>query len=97
MSVSPPLRLFLGCVEATTVVLSCLQYASYKRHQSVTRSRRVSLRMCVKSLVDKAAFEAVGDDCGDLDNFCAAMEHVFTHRIQGLPCIMHFVCERGSL
>ncbi|CAI8038146.1 RUN domain-containing protein 3A [Geodia barretti] len=39
-------------------------------------------KMCVKSLVDKAAFEAVGDDCGDLDNFCAAMEHVFTHRIQ---------------
>ena len=67
---------------------------SYKRHLSVTRSRRVSLRMCVKSLVDKAAFEAVGDDCGDLDNFCAAMEHVFTHRIQGFA---FFVCERGSL
>ena len=43
----------------------------------------LSVRMCVKSLVDKAAFEAVGDDCIHLDNFCAVLEHIFTHRIQG--------------
>ena len=43
----------------------------------------LSVRMCVKSLVDKAAFEAVGDDCIHLDNFCAVLEHIFSHRIQG--------------
>ena len=39
-------------------------------------------RMCVKALVDKSAFETINDDCPDLVNFCAVMEHIFTHRIQ---------------
>ena len=41
-------------------------------------------RMCVKSLVDKAAFEAICDDCPHLENFCTVVEHMFIHRIQGL-------------
>ena len=40
--------------------------------------------MCVKSLVDKAAFETIGDNCSHLNNFCTVMEHIFIHRIQGL-------------
>ena len=41
------------------------------------------LRMCIKSLVDKAAFETMTDDCPDLKNFCIIMEHIFTHLLQG--------------
>ena len=39
--------------------------------------------MCVKSLVDRATFEAVGDNYPHLDNFCTVVEHIFMHRIQG--------------
>lgn len=37
----------------------------------------------MKSLVDKAAFESIGDDCPHLENFCTIMEHVLSHRLQG--------------
>ena len=39
-------------------------------------------RMCVKTLVDRSAFETISDDNLDVLNFCNVMEHIFTHRIQ---------------
>ena len=39
-------------------------------------------RMCIKSIVDKSTFEAISDDCPHLQNFCAALEHIFTHQLQ---------------
>ena len=41
-----------------------------------------SHRMCIKSIVDKSTFEAISDDCPHLQNFCTALEHIFTHRLQ---------------
>ena len=66
----------------------CFSYKNHTLHDRTLHIRDrcvfASLpRMCVKSLVDKAAFEAVEDDCLHLNNFCTVMEHVFTHRIQG--------------
>ena len=40
-------------------------------------------RMCVKSLVDKSAFESITDECPHLTNFCIVMEHILSHRLQG--------------
>ena len=50
---------------------------------AVQRSNLLGIcRMCVKSLVDKAAFEPITDSCPHLLNFCIIMEHIFTHRIE---------------
>ncbi len=43
----------------------------------------INNRMCVKSIVDKSAFESINDDCPHLNNFCNVMEHIFSHRLQG--------------
>lgn len=40
-------------------------------------------RMCVKSLVDKSAFESITDECPHLKNFCIVMEHILSHKLQG--------------
>ena len=39
-------------------------------------------RMCIKSLVDKSAFEVIADDCPHLQNMCITFEQILTHRIQ---------------
>ncbi|XP_064397951.1 RUN domain-containing protein 3A-like [Halichondria panicea] len=50
---------------------------------SVQRGNLLGIcRMCVKSLVDKAAFEPITDTCPHLLNFCTIVEHLFTHRIE---------------
>lgn len=38
--------------------------------------------MCVKSLVDKSAFEAITDECLHLQNLCNTLEHILLHRMQ---------------
>ena len=38
--------------------------------------------MCVKSLVDKSAFEVIADDCPHLRNMCNTLEQILIHRIQ---------------
>ena len=43
----------------------------------------MSYRMCVKSIVDKSAFEAITDECPHLINFCTIIEHILSHRLQG--------------
>ena len=40
-------------------------------------------RMCVKSLIDKAAIEPITDDDANLNNFCNVMEHIMLHRNEG--------------
>lgn len=39
-------------------------------------------RMCVKSLVDKSAFECITDECPHLKSFCVVMEHILSHKLQ---------------
>jgi len=58
-----------------------------KEQWSIQRSNLLGIcRMCVKSLVDKAAFESITDDCPHLLNFCTIIEHILTHKIQSKPC-----------
>lgn len=39
-------------------------------------------RMCVKSIVDKSAFDSISDECPHLNNFCVVMEHILSHKLQ---------------
>lgn len=43
----------------------------------------LGLRMCVKSIVDKAAFECITDECPHLNDLCTIMEHILGHKLQG--------------
>lgn len=65
------------------------------------------VRMCVKSLVDKAVIEPVSDDDENLHNFCTVMEHIMLHRYEGKGSVLvlcdstcHvsvWVCECGCM
>ncbi|XP_023931021.1 RUN domain-containing protein 3B-like isoform X2 [Lingula anatina] len=39
-------------------------------------------RYAVKSLIDKSCFESIDDNCDELVNFLAIMEHVLSHRLK---------------
>ena len=52
-------------------------------HVCVKECCAVVCRMCVKSLVDLAAFETITDDCLHVFNLCNVLEHIFSHRLQG--------------
>lgn len=36
----------------------------------------------MKTLVDKSAFDPIGDDDSDLQNFCIIIERILSHRLQ---------------
>ncbi|KAL5510788.1 hypothetical protein EMCRGX_G006390 [Ephydatia muelleri] len=55
-----------------------------RRELAIQRTNLLSVcRMCVKSLVDKAAIEPVCDEDANLQNFCTVMEHIMLHRYEG--------------
>ena len=51
------------------------------------------VRMCVKSLVDKAAIEPVCDEDANLQNFCTVMEHIMLHRYEGIDNVPPLACR----
>ncbi|XP_046580983.1 RUN domain-containing protein 3B-like isoform X2 [Haliotis rubra] len=53
------------------------------RQIQVARRNVVSVcRFCVKSLIDKACFSNIDDECEEFINFCAVLEQVLLHRIR---------------
>ena len=62
--------------------LFCNHLCSPHVHMSVLRI--APLRMCVKSLVDKAAIEPISDGDTNLHNFCNVVEHIMLHRNEGV-------------
>ena len=60
-----------------------------KEQLSIQRGNLLGIcRMCVKSLVDKAAFETITDSCPHLQNFCNIMEHILSYRLQSMMHIL---------
>lgn len=59
------------------------QQAFFIQQVSVHKSNMLgACKMCVKSLVDLAAFETITDDCLHVFNLCNVLEHIFSHRLQ---------------
>ena len=45
----------------------------------------------MKSLVDKSPFEPILDNCPHMSNMCVVLEHILSHRIQGMYVCIHLV------
>lgn len=55
-----------------------------RRELAIQRTNLLGIcRMCVKTLVDKAAIEPIGDEDANLHHFCNVMEHIMLHRYEG--------------
>lgn len=56
-----------------------------KEQLSIQRGNLLGIcRMCVKSLVDKAAFETITDSCPHVQNLCNVLEHILSYRLQSM-------------
>ena len=69
--------LFVGDILDIFIATYCMLYERKEKYYGEY------CRLSVKSLVEKSCFESVTEQCEEVQNFLAIMEHLLSHRMKG--------------